>query len=438
MKKILIVTYDFPPDALGIQRVAKFCQYLPEFGWQPLVLTVKEKRGIKFKDAIITELETKAVRIFRSGSADPYRVSYVLKKFFTSSKKKSGEGFRQASGLTKKIAEFLRRWVFIPDDRMPWIPFALAKALKIISREKPEVVLTTSYPSSAHLIGLAIKKMKGIKWVADFRDGWLQNPVFYRPPTILHLWLQRKLERTVAKNADLLIGISEPIVRYFSHLSADNEKCLTITNGFDEEDFRKVEAKVIEPEGRMILLYTGTLFAPRRADSLLLGLKLLLEEKPALKEKILLLFLSALDEKTLNLINELSLKAVVKIEGLKPYKECIAYQKGADVLVLIINPEENAEIMMTQKVFDYLASGRAILGIMPESPCKSLLRTLKAGKIVPYGDVAAIKNAIAEFFSEWSKGSLAGVPMNALQQFTRRNITEKLALALNKLIRESE
>ena len=41
-KRILIVAFHFPPVRVssGIQRTLKFCTYLREYGWDPLVLTI--------------------------------------------------------------------------------------------------------------------------------------------------------------------------------------------------------------------------------------------------------------------------------------------------------------------------------------------------------------------------------------------------------------
>ena len=43
MNKVLIIAYHYPPAAgsSGIQRTLKFTQYLRDFGWEPIVLTVK-------------------------------------------------------------------------------------------------------------------------------------------------------------------------------------------------------------------------------------------------------------------------------------------------------------------------------------------------------------------------------------------------------------
>lgn len=439
MWKILIITYDFPPDAMGVRRIVKFCEYLPEYKWMPLVLTVKAKRSIRFGDSGLENLLHKGIKIFRSGSADPYRINFLLSSIFQPGKKKSTLPFlRQSSGLKKKIAQWVRKWLFIPDDRVLWVPFAVLKGLRIIRKEKPIVIFTTSFPSSAHLVGLILKKLTRRYWVADFRDGWLQNPVFYNPPTPLHRSLQSALESMVAENADLIIGVSEPITQYFVLKGYDKNKCITITNGFDPEDFKSIDAKRVESSDKFVLLYSGTLFEPRTAEPLLRAIRLFLDAKPALKEEISVCFLSALSEKDFNLIKDLSLEEVVRVVGFVPYNECIAYQKGADVLVLIISPEENPSIMMTQKVFEYLASGRPILGIVSSGPCKELIKSLGAGKIVNYDDVIGIKNAISEFFGEWCKGKLVGVAPEKIQQFSRRVLTEKLAFELYKRFGKKE
>ena len=41
MKKVLIITYYWPPGSgAGVQRWLKFSKYLPQTGWEPVILTV--------------------------------------------------------------------------------------------------------------------------------------------------------------------------------------------------------------------------------------------------------------------------------------------------------------------------------------------------------------------------------------------------------------
>jgi glycosyltransferase involved in cell wall biosynthesis len=436
--KVLFITYDFPPDSMGARRVEKFCEYLPDFRWEPLVLTVKAKRGVRDDTHSLEKLKSRGVKIFRSGSADPYRVSYVIKSMFGGGKGKKGGGAppRQTGGFKKKIASFFRRWFFIPDDKCLWIPFAVMKGLKIIKREKPDIIITTSYPSSAHIVGLILNKLKKITWVTDFRDGWMENPVFYTPPTPVHRFIQERLEKKVAEKADLIIGVTKPITHYFALLSYEKEKCLTITNGYDPADFAGKEPLRAVPQEKFALLYSGTLFEPRSPEPLLEALRILLIDKPHLRNDVRLIFLSILSQKDLELIQQQGLKDIVKVVGYVPHDQCLRYQKGAEVLVQIISPHENAEIMMTQKVFEYLGAGRPILAIVPPGPCRDLVESVEAGRTVLNNDIIAIKNAIADFISEWCKRGLEGVPPEKITQFTRRKLTEQLAFALYRLYRK--
>lgn len=66
MKKLLIVTYYFPPSGgPGVQRVLKFAKYLPEFGWEPIVLTVKDADYPARDESLLKEIPP-AVRVYRT------------------------------------------------------------------------------------------------------------------------------------------------------------------------------------------------------------------------------------------------------------------------------------------------------------------------------------------------------------------------------------
>jgi len=46
LKKVLIITYYWPPaGGSGVQRWLKFVKYLPEFGVEPYILTVKPEKA---------------------------------------------------------------------------------------------------------------------------------------------------------------------------------------------------------------------------------------------------------------------------------------------------------------------------------------------------------------------------------------------------------
>src|SRR5713226_4027359 len=46
MKRVLVVSFDFPPcRTSAVYRMTGLAKYLPQFGWQPTVLTIRRAEG---------------------------------------------------------------------------------------------------------------------------------------------------------------------------------------------------------------------------------------------------------------------------------------------------------------------------------------------------------------------------------------------------------
>ena len=75
MKKVLIITYLFPPvGGAGVQRTLKWTKYLPEFGWEPYVLTARNPSVPVYDKSLEAEMG-KNLRIFRTRTLEiPYRL----------------------------------------------------------------------------------------------------------------------------------------------------------------------------------------------------------------------------------------------------------------------------------------------------------------------------------------------------------------------------
>ena len=74
LHKVLVIAYYFPPLGLsGVQRTLKFVKYLPQFGWQPIVLTVTPTGYFAQDPTLLDELDGLNIEIIRTGSLDPNR-----------------------------------------------------------------------------------------------------------------------------------------------------------------------------------------------------------------------------------------------------------------------------------------------------------------------------------------------------------------------------
>src|SRR5436853_2714568 len=71
-KKVLIISYYFPPSGgPGVQRVLKFVKYLPQFGWEPIVLTVEDGDFPARDESLLKEIPDN-VKVFRTKIFEPY------------------------------------------------------------------------------------------------------------------------------------------------------------------------------------------------------------------------------------------------------------------------------------------------------------------------------------------------------------------------------
>lgn len=426
MKKLLIITYDFPPALAGVRRILKWIKYLPRFGWESQILTVKPVRTGARDASPLEWLKKKGVPVFRSGSFDPYRLAEI----FSPQRETESPGKTHSPQRSKSFMNLLRRWIFIPDDRCGWIPFATFKGWSLIRKFKPDAMLTTSHPHSAHIVGLKLKILTGIPWVADFRDAWTTNPAFFDPPTPIHRFMQRYLEKWVAKRCDLLLSVSEPITEHFKKLIPDIPKIYTLTNGYDEEDYTDLAP---HPSEKFRMVYTGTLFGSRTPLPFLKIVKDLLSEHPEWKRDVEILFFSALDRSTLQWIGENDPDSVIKVEGLRSYRESLQQQFDASVLLLFLETGANAEVMMTQKVFEYLRSSRPILAMIPNGACRKLLLSFGDKYISDPADYEGMKRNIEELYGKWKSGKSEAPNRLGIDNYERRNLTQKLARLLDEL-----
>ncbi|MFH0794350.1 MAG: glycosyltransferase, partial [bacterium] len=355
MRRILIITYDFPPAITGVRRVLSFLRHLTEFGWRPAVLTCKPVATFQYDPSPLDEIRALRVPVFRAGSLDPYRIAHCLRR---AAKEGSADARNpSAPNPARRGASFLRRWVFCPDDRCLWIPFATAAGRDLLGRYSFDAFLTTSHPNSAHLVGLNLKKsFPAIPWIADFRDGWTQNDSFFNPPTSIHRWLGESGEKKVARRADLVTAVSDPITDHLRSLCPRSpNKFMTLPNGFEPLNFNGLTYK---PSSRFSIAYTGTFFGPRSPETFLRGLNIWLERFPERRTELTVDLYTSLSPEARDLVANLGLSQQVREKGFVAFREALEAQVAADLLLLIVAPGPRSKIMLTQKVFEYLASGR--------------------------------------------------------------------------------
>ena len=253
-RDVLFISYLFPPVAGGgVQRSSKFVKYLPQFGWKPIVLTVREPYDFYCDDEMMQDVSGKCV-IIRTFSIEPMK---LVRKFL---KKRSRRKVQSESSgtLTQKTLKpgflvKLKTYLLFPDNEIMWLPFAVWKGMRVIRKNKPALIYSTASPFTDHLIALLLTKFSGLPWVADFRDLWVDRPNF--PKNKWRLFIDRKFEKMVIENADHVVTATSLLAERFNQLYPA-EKYTSITNGFDEDDFLN-KLELLTPKEKFIITYTG-------------------------------------------------------------------------------------------------------------------------------------------------------------------------------------
>lgn len=437
MKRLLMIAYDFPPMLPGVRRTLAFIRYLQEFGWEPSVLTVKPIRTWAYDDAPLEELRERGIAIHRSESLDPYRLAYIASRVrhgMADFPRQHASSAPAKRSFTAGILRHMRRNWLCPDDRVGWVNPAVQLARQVIGNEMPQAIWTTSYPHSAHLVGLRIKSLyPHLSWVADFRDGWTQNADFFPQLSPSMRQKSAELERQVARATDAITAISEPITEHFRQLNAgDSKPVITLPNGFDKQD---IEKAVPRKWPGFSFLYSGTIYGDRTAEPIFQAAAEACRRSADLARELRLVFVGAFGQDLRDLATRHGLADRLIIPGTMSYLESLGAQKGADALILLLAETPNVEIILTQKIFEYLATRRPVWTLTPSSSaCAKLVEELQAGVVADPASPETGAQALVEIYDSVRSGHWNAPPAERLQPFSRRHQTGQLAEILDVLV----
>ncbi len=426
MKKILIITYYWPPSGgAGVQRWLKFSKYLPEFGYNPVILTVDEKQASYAQmDYSLSQEINPELQVYKTKTFEPYNLYRKL----SNKKEIPYGGFTNEKKITlfEKLSRFIRGNLFVPDPRRGWNRYALKKGLQLIRAEQIDIVITSGPPHSTHLIGKKLKERTGIRWITDFRDPWTD---IYYYKSLYHSGLATRfdqyLEKTVLTNADKIITVSEEVRKLLlKKIPGSTDKIAVIPNGYDEADFENTDAVHNEV---FTITYTGTISMNYRIDQFIEAVSLLPD---GVKEQLKIRFVGNVPDEIINLFNRKNLGSMVEVLGYIPHQQAISQMAGASILLLAIPDSPDNKGIVTGKFFEYLAAQRPILAIGPlGGDVDIMVQKCKAGKLFSYDETEKMRQFILEIFEQEQKG-VTWSKTTGTEKYTRRNLTRELSLTL--------
>lgn len=423
MNKVLIITYYWPPSGgAGVQRWLKFSKYLPQYGWEPVILTVDPVfAAYPVTDKSLTGEVSSDLRVYTTPAIDYFSIYKKDKSKIPS----AGFANNVENTLKGKLLRFIRGNFFIPDPRRGWNGYALRKACEIIESEGIRHVITTSPPHSTQLIGLKLKKKyHDISWVADLRDPW--TDIYYYTqfyPTIISRALDRWYEKRVLKGSDLVLTVGKSLKELFvSKVKEASGKTEVITNGYDPEDFKNIIPS--KPEV-FTISYIGTLSDTYPLTSFLEGLREFSKKGNDFRLK----FLGTVSPGQRDHIRALPECSDTGFYDYADHDEALKFMASASLLLLIIPEHISNKSIITGKIFEYLASGKPVICIGPtDGDAAEIIRESGCGAVFGYDDSEGVCGYLTSIVKD-SDGSTK----TSTEKYSRIELTGKVARLLGKI-----
>lgn len=381
---ILLITQFAPPAGFSAAtRAAGLAKYLGRLGHRVTVLaSLAAGRGpmqeaakvIRTRDLTVSGLN------WRRGHFEAVR---------------GGGGDAAYAGRPSRVASAV-----VPDLMLvAWFPFALARASAEIHSARIDCVVTTSPPESAHLVGLALKRLHGLPWVADLQDGWTLEATRAEWPLPAQRALDRGLERTVMRSADLVSTVTEPLSEDLRQRTG--ARVITLTNGFDpEESVAPGGGTARLREDRFSIVFTGRLaFSRTTPEPLLDAVRVLRRTRPELAERLEIVFAGPLTGEERERMEHPDVCDCVQALGNLERPDALALQRAADALVLV-TPAARPRTVATVKLYEYIAAGRPILVLGEQSAAADTVRDAGVGLATSLDDPERIAQAIARMMED--------------------------------------
>jgi hypothetical protein len=379
------VAYHYPPDSMiGAKRAARMASHLAARGWEVRVLTV---RGGFFDRTDPTLVEGAGVRTTRTVTLSPTVLARRLRRALKAGRSAGTPRAPRPPGALAAAPPRLpwwRRWLSMPDEHSGWVPAAVAAGLA--AGPRPDLVLSSAPPFSAHVVAAMLARLRGSRLVLDYRDPWTTNAASLADSGRVAM---PRLERWCVRRAAAAVATTPAIAASLAALQPGT--VAVVPNGVDEAETSDVAPATFS---RFTILYAGTFYGSRSARPVLRALKAVKEAGLAPPQGMALHVMGIASEEVRDEAAALGVSECLETEDFQPYRRAMSRMKGADLLLLVVGEAHGG--MVPAKLFDYLAAKRPILAIGPkESEAGSILLEAGAGPMLETADVEGIARRIA-------------------------------------------
>ena len=452
MKKVILIAFYFNQvNEIASKRLRALAKYLPQFGWEPIVIVPdlgfipKENDDLNCR-IIYTEYEDMFSHFsnkFKKSKSNDFADSSDFSDSkdpieFNDDKLKDSTSY--SNPIASRAISIAGEVFAYPDGMKYWHESAFKEASKIMDTEEIDAIISSSWPITCHTIAKDLKEHQDIPWIADLRDLWNLNP--YVSHTFIRNYFEKRLELKTFENADALTTTTDLAAKTLSTLHPDS-RIVPILSGYDKDDFKFLEELIAENDdsmnnspndsSKLKFIYAGSLYGGKRDPSYLFeAIRQLEDENKLDSSKISIEFYgdsTGLEE----IAKRYGLLDILHIGGKIAHEEVLKKQLNSDVLLLISWDNEKEKMFIPGKIYEYFALKKPVLSIgYKEGSLKDLIEETKVGYHV--SSLESTKDALLDIYNEFIENGT--VELNSdinIEDYSMENMAKKFADLLNEL-----
>ncbi len=394
MKKLLLITYYWKnSESVGKKRWVNFISELRKSNFDISVLTFGGRDFIK-KENNYTLIERNI------NSANKFLSNKIVENY-------SRGIIDSSSNIFLSVLSWIRANFFIPDGRILSFKKIESFAVKYISENSIDTLITTSPPHSIQKLGMRIKKRTGVNWISDFRDPYLNwNIMLSMKPNFISRMIHKFYQKKFIEASDKVIVTNSKLRKEFLKIST-SDKIHLIHNGSNIK-VEKYNNK------KFILSYFGLLNMFRNPEKFIDTIDIMLEEDSNFRSKFEFHLFGNIQKSTINYINKKkNLYPLTRFDMINSEKELISKMSSSSILLLLLDnlPMQNTT---PYKLYEYLVSGKLILtlGDYENKDVDRFLKDYKRYNRIRYDDVTKIRSLIKKSFMLYDSKKLKEININ--------------------------
>jgi glycosyltransferase involved in cell wall biosynthesis len=418
MKRILFISYYWPPSVkASLHWPLKMIKYLPEFGWQPSVLTVKEDTFSSKDDTLLSEVDNR-LNVIKAKSFEPFN---IYKKFTGKKKDEQLIASETISTVNKSLPHRISIWIrmnlFVPDARIGWYYPAVKKGSGYLSEEKAEAIISIGPPHTTHLVGKRLSRKYNIPHIPVFIDPWV-DIVYYKEfkRSRLTLALDNHFEKKVLRNAKSAVFVTKTMRDdYIKKYSFLEDKSNVLYWGYDKLDFDNLNCDMQTDEATLV--HAGNIFDFQNTPNFWKQVKIEIDNG----RKIRIKFIGTVSPGIKQTIENSGLNSHTEFLGFLPYRKMLEELNNASYLLVCATEPRH----VPGKLFEYLRIGKPIIAFGNDNEeVKNILKKTNSGMMFKYNENAK------EFFN---KAASFRADQSKIRVFERKHIAEELGKILDKV-----